>query len=988
MRSGLRNVSVSLLVVLALPILLAALLWLLLPMVALPLARLAAEFGLEDRGVVISRLEVERPGWQGIRVAALHVQLSEPAVMLRAEGLSAEWRLGTDAEGAEGAEGAAGDSAAGWFDGALRSLHVARLEIEASLSASAAGREPDPAPEASFDWASVLPSAFRTRLPIEILELEAVDLLLHVGSDTLRGAGRLLLEPQRMALEAIIESDRLALPVELEANVATDDSFLLELRDPQGDAMLSARGVVEIDGARLTLTGGARFDTVPLGPALGLAMPPVVGDLNGMLQRDGDVITLRLDPGTELGAHLDLGAGADGDHAARAAAAAGTGAGIEAGTAGMRGVGLAMRTRMPFALRLDEDRLASEGTLPVSFAVTGSTQLDGHLELAELGGTLTAPSVGVRGSGTFGLAPLRGTWNLDAHGASTETGMLQLRSGARIAFPELHVDAAAAADDDESTASNEAGSNARSDTGSGAQSAAGSNPGPSALTLAGLQIMLTSDLAFDAVGPALAPSAMAVTLDALSVADQPLDVSGQRLELELAMRDETVHAGFGLAGADLSARGSARHGLQESVTRLHIDALSAALAPGALPARLAGLWLETPWPLRRGTAELEGSLRWPPETAPVALPGNASGSPAGRSPGGAGTASASLATVPVIDVRIAGSELDLAFAGADLSGATLSATLRADAAGRVSVTDMIGSAATLEYRSAPDREALRAAGVTLGGAFAVTGTGLPDAFADPADLRLDAETITVAIDRTVAFGYGLDDLRLRASASGALLDPSAALTLEADALQAGVDVSGLRCDIALEPAMLSIDSCSAAVLGGSITAPTGHWSRETGDGYVPIAVLGIDLGAALALMQDTALAGTGTLDGAVPLALVAGQPIIEDGYVGARPPGGTLRYAADAALRARLGQPGLSLVLAAMQDFRYAELGADIDYGADGELALGVRLVGASPDVEQGRRINFNLNVTQNLPTLLESLRLSQEIGEDLERRLQERFAQ
>ena len=50
-----------------------------------------------------------------------------------------------------------------------------------------------------------------------------------------------------------------------------------------------------------------------------------------------------------------------------------------------------------------------------------------------------------------------------------------------------------------------------------------------------------------------------------------------------------------------------------------------------------------------------------------------------------------------------------------------------------------------------------------------------------------------------------------------------------------------------------------------------------------------------------------------------------------------------------------------------------------------MRLEGASPDVENGRPINFNLSVTQNLPLLLQSLRLSQNIGDAVERRLQER---
>jgi hypothetical protein len=122
--------------------------------------------------------------------------------------------------------------------------------------------------------------------------------------------------------------------------------------------------------------------------------------------------------------------------------------------------------------------------------------------------------------------------------------------------------------------------------------------------------------------------------------------------------------------------------------------------------------------------------------------------------------------------------------------------------------------------------------------------------------------------------------------------------------------------------------------------------------------------------------------------LVDGVPTVRDGYVGARPPGGQLRYGADAALLERLSQPGLSLAMTALGDFRYETLGSFVDYETDGTLALRVRLAGASPGVEGGRPINFNLNVTQNLPLLLQSLRLSQNIGETLERRLRERNLQ
>jgi hypothetical protein len=241
----------------------------------------------------------------------------------------------------------------------------------------------------------------------------------------------------------------------------------------------------------------------------------------------------------------------------------------------------------------------------------------------------------------------------------------------------------------------------------------------------------------------------------------------------------------------------------------------------------------------------------------------------------------------------------------------------------------------------------------------------------------------------VIAGVGIDRIRLQGAASHSAGATRADLKLAAGALDPGVPMTDLACGLRLAERRIDLDACSVALLGGEFRAPRGHYDPGTGSGAIPIAVIGLDLGAVLALMQDSSLTGTGTLDGAVPLRLdgTPPAPTITDGFVAARPPGGRLRYAADPALLERLSQPGLSLALTALGDFRYESLRADVDYSEDGTLDLGIRLTGASPRVESGRPIHFNLDVSQNLLRLLQSLRLSQNIGESLERRLQERFA-
>ena len=154
--------------------------------------------------------------------------------------------------------------------------------------------------------------------------------------------------------------------------------------------------------------------------------------------------------------------------------------------------------------------------------------------------------------------------------------------------------------------------------------------------------------------------------------------------------------------------------------------------------------------------------------------------------------------------------------------------------------------------------------------------------------RFDTWTRTAALTR----------LELRA-ARGALAElPITALTLagsghwgeEANTLdvqvdlariEAGVSVTNTTCALALQAEIASLDGCGAELLGGRISMPSARIDLSDGPtGYLPVALKGLDLGAILMLMQDEALDGSGSVDGALPLRFTHGVPTIEDGYVG------------------------------------------------------------------------------------------------------------
>jgi hypothetical protein len=81
----------------------------------------------------------------------------------------------------------------------------------------------------------------------------------------------------------------------------------------------------------------------------------------------------------------------------------------------------------------------------------------------------------------------------------------------------------------------------------------------------------------------------------------------------------------------------------------------------------------------------------------------------------------------------------------------------------------------------------------------------------------------------------------------------------------------------------------------------------------------------------------------------------------------------------------VKLVQDVLSNYHYAKLEADVDYSETGDLALRVAMEGQNPDWNAGQPINLNINLTENIPMLLRSLRLTGDISEQIEKRVLER---
>jgi hypothetical protein len=256
------------------------------------------------------------------------------------------------------------------------------------------------------------------------------------------------------------------------------------------------------------------------------------------------------------------------------------------------------------------------------------------------------------------------------------------------------------------------------------------------------------------------------------------------------------------------------------------------------------------------------------------------------------------------------------------------------------------------------------------------------------DGLLDGQQIKLVYDTTLLESVAID-LPFQVSSEAIVIAPA---TIRADAVNPGVALTQVAVDGAWRSSWqwqrgrLAIEQVSARLAGGDVSLEPFEWSPGSPRWQTQLVFQGLDLAALLALQGDTEIRGDGTLDGAVPLSFDEQGLQVADGRLVARPPGGRLSYQGAAAEAGQSGDQRSQLVFRALSDFRFDELVSGVDYQPDGTLRLNVRLFGRNPAVQNGHPINFNLNLEQSLPALLQSLQLANRVNEEIERRIREKL--
>ncbi|MDE0794902.1 MAG: YdbH domain-containing protein [Alphaproteobacteria bacterium] len=314
--------------------------------------------------------------------------------------------------------------------------------------------------------------------------------------------------------------------------------------------------------------------------------------------------------------------------------------------------------------------------------------------------------------------------------------------------------------------------------------------------------------------------------------------------------------------------------------------------------------------------------------------------------------------------------------------ATLPGANTATAKGRHNLSTGRGSAvlAVPAFRMTPGGGEFRALAPSISGSASASGIDIQSGTVS-ADARLvwnkksiDA-TGTVAIEN-INFADPSSGTSVEGLTANIRLDQiipprtPAGQTIRIKRIGAGVALNDLLLRFALIegttaaiPAV-QIDTFRTAFAGGILSIAPTVLDSEAGASQATIKVERVDLAALLSAVGLENISGTGRLSGIIPVSTAGAAVGITGGRLATSEPG-VLRIRSEAAKRA-LAQGGkeVTLMLSALEDFRYETLTLEIEKETAGEGCVILRTRGQNPAVRDGQPFVINLTLSGNVDGL------------------------
>lgn len=177
---------------------------------------------------------------------------------------------------------------------------------------------------------------------------------------------------------------------------------------------------------------------------------------------------------------------------------------------------------------------------------------------------------------------------------------------------------------------------------------------------------------------------------------------------------------------------------------------------------------------------------------------------------------------------------------------------------------------------------------------------------------------------------------------------------------------------------------SASLLGGEISSDHVQYDLSQKENRFTLQVDQLDVEELLKAYQDKNLYGTGIVDGILPFIITGEGLKMTNGKLSAREPGGVLRYIANETVKGMAkDNQNMGILIEAMNDFHYSVLETKLAYKPDGILNMFLQIEGYNPSLKGGKPVHLNINLEENILDLIRSLKLADDIGEEIGKHLQ-----
>lgn len=185
------------------------------------------------------------------------------------------------------------------------------------------------------------------------------------------------------------------------------------------------------------------------------------------------------------------------------------------------------------------------------------------------------------------------------------------------------------------------------------------------------------------------------------------------------------------------------------------------------------------------------------------------------------------------------------------------------------------------------------------------------------------------------------------------------------AIQAGLPLRDGLLSFSLDRGRLHLGYGELELAGGRVIV-SDTVLDPVGKPRLILLLSGVDLARLADLAHLDGLSATGRLDGMIPLRFEGGAIAVENGRLAATQPG-LLRYrpAKPPAALQEGGMPA-ELMLKALDNFHYKDLTLVLNGRTGEETVAALHVAGANPDLYDGYPLEFNLNVSGKLDTILD----------------------